>query len=209
MTAGQASVVPLQETSHLHEDEQFTVPHDGSRPVQVALHSPVPQFMVPQAALPPAQVWMHLPLPQLSPAQALLPWQSAVQSPLEQLTVPQAALPLPPEHETSQLPLVQPMLPHARGPMHETLQSCVLHWMPRHALPAVHLTSHDAEFVQLIVPHAPVVGHSMLQFQPVGQVRLPLPVPTIVHVNVAKSQVPLQIGGHTAASAGRASSSGF
>ena len=55
--AGQMFVVVLQITSHLHEFTQLTGPHDESEPapepVQVAVHSPMPQFNVPQAARPP------------------------------------------------------------------------------------------------------------------------------------------------------------
>ena len=70
---------------------------------------------------------------------------------------------------------------------------------------AVHSISHDAAFVQVIVPHAPIEPQMMLQFQPAGHVMLPLPVPVIVHSVVWKLHVPPQIVGHTAASSGRAS----
>lgn len=209
MTAGQAFVVPSHETSHWQEAAQFTVPQAGSSPVQVAVHGPVPQLIVPQAALPPEQVSVQAPVPQLTEPHALLPAQVAEQSPLVHEMLPHAAA--PPEQLTSQSPDVQLTLPHAFGPTQLTLQSLVLHVIPRHALPDVHSISHDAAFVQLIMPHAPLVLHAISQFQPVGQVMLPLPVPTMLHVDVVKSHIPLQTAGQTAASTGRlgASSSGF
>ena len=166
----------------------MTVLHAGSAPLHVASHRPVPQLSVPHAALPPAQ--------------------SALQSPVVQLIEPHAPAPM---QVASQSPLVQVMLPHACAPVHSTWQSFVLHVMPRQAEPAEQVTSHDAAFAQLIVPHAPDVPHSMLQFQPLGHVMLPLPVPTIVQLDVVKLHVPAQISGHTAASSGRdgASMSGF
>ena len=89
-------VVPLQETSHLHEFAQLTGPQDESEPDpeprQVAEHSPMPQLSVPQAALP-EHVASHLPL-------------------VHEI-VPHAALPPPPEQFAVQSPLVQLMLPHA------------------------------------------------------------------------------------------------
>jgi hypothetical protein len=181
-------VVPSHATSHLHEVPQLTVPHAGSRPAHVALHAPVPQFSVPHAALPPEQF--------------------AVQSPVVQLMVPHAPLPA---QVALQSPVVQLMLPHAFVPVQLTLQSLVVHWIALHASVTLHVTSHDAAVVQVIVPHAPAVGHSILQFQPAGQLMLPLPAPTIMHVLVEKSQLPLQIAGHTAASSGRlgASTCGF
>ena len=203
MTAGQVFVRSLHDTSHRQEDAQFTVPQARSSPVHVALHGPLPQVIVPQAALPSEQVSVHAPVPQLIAPHALLPAQVAVQSPLVHEMLPQAALPLPPEQLTSQSPDVQLTLPHALGPTQLTLQSLVLHVIPRHALAAVHSMSHDAALVQLISPHAPLVVHAISQFQPLGQVMLPLPVPTMLHVDVAKSHMPLQIAGHTAASRGR------
>jgi hypothetical protein len=157
---------------------------------------------VPQAALPPEQVWTHAPVVHVTLPHAALPTQVAVQSPVVQLILPHAAPPLPPEQFAVQSPLVQPMLPHACWPMQSTAQFFVLQVMPRHALSAVQSISHDAALVQLIVPHAPGVGHMMLQFQPMGQVILPLPVPMIVHDIVAKLQLPPQMSGQIAASSG-------
>jgi hypothetical protein len=211
MTAGQAFVVPLHETSHMQEDAQFTVPQAGSSPVQVAVQGPVPQLIVPQAALPPEQISVQAPAPQLTEPHALLPAQVAEQSPVVHEILPHAALPPPPEQLTAQSPDVQLTLPHAFAPTQLTVQSFVLQVIPRHALPAVHSISHDAAFEQLIMPHAPLVLHAMSQFQPVGQVMFPLPVPTMLHVDVAKSHMPLHTVGQTAASTGRlgASSRGF
>ena len=172
-------MVPLHATSHLHDVPQLTVPHAGSTPVHVALLAPVPQFTVPHAALPPEQF--------------------AVQSPVVQLMLPHAPLPA---QVATQSPVVQLMLPHAFVPVQLTLQSLVVHWIALHALATLHVTSHDAAVVQVTVPHAPAVVHSILQFQPEGQLMLPLPVPTIMQVLVEKSQLPLQIAGHTAASSG-------
>ena len=170
--------------------------------MQVAVQGPVPQLSVPQAALPPEQISVHAPVVHVMLPHAALPAQVAVQSPLVQPIVPHAALPPPPEQFAVQSPLVQLMLPQACWPVQLTLQSFVLHVMPRHALLAVQSISHEAALVQLISPHAPLVPHVMVQFQPVGQVMLPLPVPTIVHDVVAKSQLPPQMSGHTAASSG-------
>lgn len=206
-------VVPSQETSHLHEFAQLTEPQDESEPdpepTQVAEHSPRPQLSVPQAALPPEQSVRQRPVVQLMPPHALLPVHVASQLPLVHEIVPHAALPPPPEQSAVQSPLVQPMLPHAFCPTHSTVQSLVWQVMPRQALSAVQWMSHDCACVQLIVPHAPVEPQLMMQFQPGGHARLPLPVPVIVHVVVWKSHVPPQIAGHTAASRGGASSSGF
>lgn len=189
--------------------------------------------MFPQAALPLPQVALQVPrLPQLMSLQALLPWQSAVHVPSPHVSLPQTCTPLPPEqvslhvpvvlHEmlphaalpvqvASHVPVLQVTLPHACWPVQVILQSFVPHWMLRHAFAAVHSMLHDAALVQVSMPHAPGAPHMMLQCQPGGQARLPLPVPTIVHVDVAKSQVPPQIAGHTAASSGfgGASASGF
>jgi hypothetical protein len=180
MTAGHAFVVPLHDTSHLQEPAQLTVPHAGSRPVQFALHAPVPQLSVPHAALPPEQF--------------------AMQSPVVQLMLPHAALPA---QVALQSPVVQLMLPHALSPVQLTLQSLVVQVIAAHASVTLHVMSHDADVAQLIEPHAPAVVHSILQFQPEGQLMLPLPVPTIMQVLVEKSHMPLQIAGHTAASSGR------
>jgi len=68
--------------------------------------------------------------------------------------------------------------------VHSTVQSFVLHVMPRQALSAVQPIVHDAELPQLIVPHAPGIAHVMSQFHPGGHVMLPLPAPVIVHVVV-------------------------
>jgi hypothetical protein len=204
MLAGHASPEPSQFTSHLHELVQITALHAGSVPVHVALHAPEPQFSVPQAALPPEQCVVHVPPEHVMLPHALLPAQVASQAPVPQVIEPHAALPLPPEQSAVHLPVVQLMLPHAalpthvasqlpdvhctapqaRSPVQLTLQFFVLHVMPRHAMSAVQSTLHDAAFVQLIVPHAPVVGHVMLQFHAVGQVTFPLPVPVIVQVVV-------------------------
>ena len=222
--AGQMFVVPLHETSHLHEAAQLTGPHAGSTPVQMAEHSPVPQESVPHAALPPEQFVRHRPVVHVMLPQALLPAQVASQSPAPHVIVPHAALPLPPEQSALQSPVVQLMLPHAAlpvhvasqlpvvhctlpqacCPVHATVQFFVLHVMPRQALSALHVMSHDAELPQLIVPQAPPMAHVMSQFHPVGQVMLPLPVPVIVHVVVWTSQLS-QADGHSKASSGRAS----
>jgi hypothetical protein len=119
--------------------------------------------------------------------------------PLVQVMLPHAALPV---HVASHEPVVQLTLPQACWPVQVILQSFVPHWMLRHALFAVQSMVHDAALVHVSMPHAPGELHMMLQFQPAGQVRLPLPVPTIVHVDVWKSHVPPQIAGHTAASGG-------
>ena len=189
--------------------------------------------MFPHAALPLPHVALQVPrLPQLMSLHALLPWQSAVHVPSPQLSLPQTCAPLPPEQVSlhvpvvlhvmlphaalpvqvaSHVPVVQLMLPHACWPVQVTLQSFVPHWMPRHALFELQSMVHDAALLHVSMPHEPGDGQLMLQCQPVGHVRLPLPVPVIVHVDVAKSQVPPQIAGHTAASIGLtgASASGF
>jgi hypothetical protein len=59
-------------------------------------------------------------------------------------------------------------------------------------------------FEQLIAPHAPLVGHEMSQFHPVGHVMLPLPVPVIGQSSVIRLHDG-QIAGQVAASSGRAS----
>lgn len=162
---------------------------------------------------------------------ALLPWQSAVHVPSRQVSRPQTCRPLPPEHVSlhvplvqlmlphaalpvqvaSHVPVVQLMLPHACCPVQVILQFFEPHWMLRHAFADVHSMLHEAALLHVSMPHAPGEPHMMLQCQPGGHTRLPLPVPTIVHVDVAKSQVPPQIAGHTAASIGLvgASASGF
>jgi hypothetical protein len=184
--AGQVFVTPLQLTSHLHEFAQLTVPHADSAPMQVAEHAPVPQFSVPHAAAPPEQV--------------------SVQSPVVQLRLPHAPAPV---QVAVQSPLVHVMLPHACVPVHVTLQSFVLHVMPLHAPSAVHSIVHASATVHVIEPHAPDCSQRMWQFQPAGQVMLPLPAPTIVQVPAARSQPPLQIAGHVAVSGRPASNRGF
>lgn len=174
-------MVPLHETSHLQAELQSTLPHAGSVPMHVALHAPVPQVSVPHAALPPEHVSMQLPVVHITAPHAALPSHVAVQSPLVQVIVPHAALPLPPEHVTLQSPVVHEMSPHAALPVHVAVQLLVAHVMS---------------------PQEPALPHMMVQFQPAGQLRLPLPVPTIVHDFVAKLHVPPQMSGHTAASSG-------
>jgi hypothetical protein len=68
-------------------------------------------------------------------------------------------------------------------------QSFVTHEIARHALPARQSTLQPLPLPQLIAPHAPEDGHVMLHLKPAGQVMLPLPVPRIVHVPIAKSQL--------------------
>lgn len=227
--AGHKSVVPLQLTSHLHELPHATLPQAGPSPMQPTWQAPPPHVIAPQAALPPPQVALQVPIvPHVMSLQALLPVQLAVQVPSPQISLPQTWAPLPPEqvsvhvpvvHEmlphaalpvqvASQVPVVHEMLPHAALPVQVSLQSLVPHVMFWHALD-VHAISHDAALLQLIAPHAPAVGHVMLQCQPGGHVMLPLPVPVIVQVDVPKSHMPPQTAGHTAASGGRASSSGL
>ena len=186
-------------------------PHAALPPEHVDVHDPLlpVQLIVPHAALP-AQVALQSPPLQLMLPHAPLPHeQFAVQSPVPQLIVPHASLPL---QVASQSPLVHVMLPHAFRPVHSTVQSFVLQVMPRHASAVRQSISHDAAALpQLIVPHAPAEPQVMLQFHPVGQLILPLPVPVMAHVFAWKSHVPWQIVGHTAASIGgiNASSSGF
>jgi hypothetical protein len=141
------------------------------------------------APLPPEHVSLHVPV-------------------VLHVMLPQAALPV---QVASHVPVVQLMLPHACWPVQVTLQSFVPHWMPRHALFELQSMLHDAPLLQVSMPQAPGEPQLMLQCQPAGQARLPLPVPVIVHVDVAKSQVPPHTAGHTAASIGLggASASGF
>ncbi len=212
IVVGQGFVRSLHETSHLQDDSQSTLPHAdviSPPPVHVAWHSPVPQVSGPHAASPPEQSARHRPVVHEIAPHALLPAHVASQSPVVQLIVPHAALPLPPEQLAVQSPVVQPMLPHAFTPTHVTSQSRVLHVMARHAPSAVQSTSHDSALVQQIAPHAPLVSHRILQFQPLGQVMSSPPEPTIVHDRVWKLHVSPQMLGHTAASEGPASTSGF
>ena len=114
-----------------------------------------------------------------------------------QLIVPHAAWPM---HVRVQSPVVHVRLPHAFWPpLHVALQSDVVHAMLPQAPAVVQLTSQLAAFVQVMLGHAPDVEHSMLQFQPVGQL-IGVPVPVIVQVCFVKSHVPAQIAGHTGAS---------
>ena len=108
----------------------------------------------------------------------------------------------PPSHAAVHVPDVHVMLPHARAPVHVTSHGFVLHVMPRHASSDVQLMSHEIAFAQLIAPHAPGVAQLMMQFQPAGHEMLPVPAPVIVHSDFAKSHLPAQIAGHTAASIG-------
>jgi hypothetical protein len=220
-------LVVLQLTWQPHEVPQLTLPHAGSRPVQVAVHLPAPQIALPHAALPPPHVSVHVPpVHVIAALQAFEPVQSRLQSPVdEHVSEPQTCWPPPPlhvsvqspvEHVTLphasepvqvavQSPLVQPMLPHAFVPVQSTVQSFVWHVMPRHALSALQWTLQPVPALpQLIVPHAPLVGHEMSQFHPVGHVMLPLPVPVIGQSRVIKLHDG-QIEGHDAASSGRAS----
>jgi hypothetical protein len=146
-------------------------------------HDRLPHALLPM--LPPVHVSVQLPL-------------------LVQDIAPQAE---PPVHAAVQLPVVHWIVPHACAPVHVMSHGFALHVMLPHALSAVQLMSHDAAFVQLIVPHALAEPQLMMQFQPVGQVTA-VPLPVIVHVPAAKSHVPPQIAGHTAASIGRGASIG-
>ena len=78
-------------------------------------------------------------------------------------------------------------------------QSLVMHDTARHAFAATQSTLQPLPVPQLIAPHAPADGHEMLHLNPAGQVRLPLPVPMIEQVPVAKSQL-LHTDGQIAAS---------
>lgn len=78
-------------------------------------------------------------------------------------------------------------------------QSLVTHDTARHALAARQSTLQPLPLPQLIAPHAPADGHEMLHLKPAGQAMLPLPVPMIEHVPIAKSQL-LQTDGQIAAS---------
>jgi hypothetical protein len=166
------------------------------------VHLPVPHVMLPHASVPPEHVWSQAPPLHVIAPQAELPVHVRVQAPVVHDCVPHAPLPL---HEAVQLPLVQLMSPHAALPLHVTSQFFVVHVMPRQALSAVQSISQDAALLQSIAPHAPGVEQPMLQFHAVGQVMLAAPVPVIVHVVVEKSQPPLHVSGHTAASSSRAS----
>jgi len=231
--AGHVFVVPSQLTSQPHELSQFTLPHAGSRPVHVALQLAVLHVIGPHAALPPLHVSSHFEalLPeQVIVPHAAEPAQVRLQSPIvvpatPHVRLPQTCSPPPLEQSCVHLPVVQVRLPHASDPIHvvlqspveqlvlphaftpaqSTSQSFVPHVMPRHALSAVQWTLHDAAaFVQLIVPHAPFVGHEMSQLKPAGHVMLPLPVPVIGQSRVIRLQLG-QIDGQVSASAGRAS----
>jgi hypothetical protein len=161
--------------------------------------------MAPQASVPPEHVCVQSPPLHVIAPHAALPVHARVQVPVVHDCVPHTGSPSPPPHVDVQLPLVQLMSPHAALPLQVTSQFFVAHVMPRQALSAVQSISHDAALLQLIVPHAPGVAQPMLQFQAVGQLMLPPPVPVIVHVVVVKSQPPLHVSGHTAASSSRAS----
>lgn len=207
------------------------MPHDDSVPVpepwQFAVHGPSVQSSGPHASRPPEQVVVHGPVP----LHAVLPHAPApvhvrLQLPVEaQVIVPQTAEPLPPLHVCVQLPVPHMRLSHAPDPVqvavtlpvvlemlaqafvpvHVTSQFFVRHWIVRHASSATQSMSQLAALPQLMAPHALGVGQPMVQFHAVGHTMLPLPVPVIVHVLVAKSQPPLQVAGHTAASSSRAS----
>jgi hypothetical protein len=181
-----------------------TSPHAESLPEQVARHFPVPQLIVPHAALPSEHVSVHAPPLQAIVPHAFEPEHVRVQSPVPHVSEPQAALPPPPLHVSVQLPVVHVTLAHAAEPVHVTLQSAAWHDTPKHALLAAHSTSHDTAVPQLIVPHAPEVGQPILHLKPAGQVMPPLPVPVMLHVAVAISQL-VQTAGHTNASGGAAS----
>lgn len=168
------------------------------------MHAPVPQVRFPHAALPSAQVCVQAPSAQIMAPHALSPVHVRVQLPAPHDSEPHTALPPPPLQVCVQLPLVHVTLAHAFAPVHVTSQFLVMHDTPRHAFALAHRTLHDAALPQSSDPHAPGVGHVMSQFQPAGHVIEPLPVPVIVHVVVAMSQL-LQIAGHTNASGGAAS----
>jgi hypothetical protein len=169
-------------------------------PWQVTAHLPTPQSIAPHASEPPLQVSVHAPPLQFMVPQALLPAHVRVQSPDWQVSVPHDALPAPPMQLSVQLPDVQLTLPHALTPVHVTSQFFVAHEMPRHALLAAQLTLQLWPVPQLIGPHALALGHVISQLKPAGHAIAPLPVPVMVHLLVAKSQPPLHVVGHTAAS---------
>lgn len=141
----------------------------------------MPHESEPHAALPPEHVSMHAPVVHVMLPHALLPVHVRVQS-----------------------PVVQPTLPHDALPVHVTLQFFVLQVIALQASVAVQSMSQPRApaLMQLTIPHAPAVGQLISQFHPSGHVMLPLPVPVIVHVAVARSQPPLQIvDGHTSSRA--------
>jgi hypothetical protein len=202
---GHTLFVRSQLTSHWHELAHETSPHALSVPMHVAVHLPVPQVSAPHASVPPLHVSVQSPPVHDMVPHALLPAQVRVQSPVVHVSVPHTALPPPLMQLSVQFPVVQLTLPHALAPVHVTSQFFVAHETDAHALFAAQRTLQLAPAPQLIAPQAPALGHEMSQFQPIGQATLPLPVPVIVQVVVAKSQPPLQLVGHTAASSSRAS----
>lgn len=164
----------------------------------------MPQVSAPHAAEPPLQVSVHAPVVQLIVPHALLPAHVRVQSPVVHVSVPHEALPPPPVQLWVQLPLVQLTLPHALTPVHVTSQLFVTHETAAHASADAQLTLQLAPMPQLTAPHEFALGHVMTQFQSAGHTTL-VPVPVIVQVVVPKSQPPLHVVGHTAASSSRAS----
>lgn len=209
----------MQVTSHRHDCGQLTVPH-ADIPAQVVEHRPVPHVIFPQAALPPEQfesqrpvvheIFPHAPLPVhcalqcpevqlISPHAALPPEHVALHVPVVQLIVPQAPLPV---HVASQFPVEQPMLPHAfEPPLHFTVHGFDPHITSRHAVPALHVISHDFAEVHEMSPHAPTDPHVMVQFHPLGHVTLAPPFPPSVHVIEGRSHE-VHAAGHANASMG-------
>ncbi len=210
-------------TSHLHELTQSIVPHAALPPVQVASSAPVPPMMLPHApepthvtvaeppsvvmsphaALPPLHEIPQAPAPHVMPRHAEPPLHVALPPPVPSEMLPQLALP---RQLTSHLPPVQLMFPHASVvplPSHVMLQVPTAHVTLLHAPTLPHVSLHDSDCVQLTSWHAPWVAQPITQFQPAGQVMLPLPVPVMLQVFVWKlHSVPGHTDGQIAASIG-------
>jgi hypothetical protein len=213
-------------TSQRHESSHATAPQaeaPSNGLVHVTSQRPLPQSTAPHAPLP-VQSSVQRPEPQvISCGQDELPLQVRRQSPLVHDSSPHALL--PPPHVCVQSPDVQLRSPHAFAPLQVAAQLPLVHWMSPHAFAPVHSTSHAAP-LHVIVSHAPAphvmsqdsaaeheivrhelgVGQSMSQFQPAGQVTLPLPLPwpVILHDFVSTSHESQTLG-HAPPSSGPAS----
>ncbi len=214
-------VVGLHATSHLHDDIQSIVPqaaepfrHIASNaplpdvrlphapaPVHVTDADPAPVVIVPHAALPPLQLIEHgLTPPHDIAPQAADPEQVALPPP-PSVTPAQLSAPM---HSTSHWD-EQLMLLHALSvpsPSHVMLHVPDVQSTFAHEFAAPHVSLHDSDCVQLMSPHAPIVGQLITQFQPAGHEIAPPPAPLIVQVFVWKLQFPWHTLGQIAASVG-------
>lgn len=87
----------------------------------------------------------------------------------------------PVRHVTSQPhELAHEILPHAGLPVQLTMHGPLPHVMLPHAWSPTHVMSQPFE-PQVIAPHASLLGQSIVQSNPLGQVIAP-PLPSMTHV---------------------------